>query len=156
MEAKLVCTDVYVRIFFLADCRGFVLTRREDGTTILMKEILRDFNSVIYYGSTCFAVGDGRISFTLDFACPVNPTFALPSRKKFSKISESYPQFGPKEDALSFHTESVVWFQEPAFCDEVQSWLPTLDRGQVLRRGDGCRGSWSSIELHCYKRHDDV
>lgn len=156
MEAKLICTDVYVRVFFLADCHEFVLTRREDGTAIPMKEILRDFNSVIYYGSTSFIHDEERISFTVDFAYPSRPTFNLPSLEKRSRISDSYPQFSPKEDALTFHTESMLWFQEPPLCDEVYSWWPTLDRRHLLQRTDGCRGSWSGIEIHCYKRHDDV
>ena len=127
--------NVYVRIFSQLDIREFTLTQLETFpcTCIQMKEILRDLDSVIYYGNTSFLVIRERMSFVVDFDRSLAPSFCFFSSREHSALGESYPQFNVKEGEQVFTCKNALILED-----------------------DCQRAVWASIELQCYARYDDV
>lgn len=153
---ELTCADVYVRIFFRADCGEFILTKGRDNTVIPMRAVLRDDNSIVYHGITSFIVSDEQMSFAVDFARHSTTTFFLSSAMRGSDVTDAYPQFAPREGAVTLTDDSLLIFQDPPTNAQAKRWLPTMTAEHIISGAGGVRGVWVRIEIHCYERCDDV
>lgn len=157
MEAtKCVCTDIYVRISFSADCHGFILTKTDDSLTIAMHEVFRNDSEVVYHGGTFFVVDEADVNLSVDFAHR-SVTFG-PSLTGITDalVSAFHPWFAPREGAIVFSEDTFLVFDEPPVNEEAKRWLPTMTVRQLLVGVDGSRGVLAAIELHCYEDYDEV
>lgn len=143
MEAKLICTDVYARVFSDIDWYEFVLTSSEGGTIIQMREILRYQNSVVYHGTTDFEIGVRTIALQADFCHPLLLNrFYISKHNPGAGISDHYRQFTPKEGIITFSNTATLTYTDRRMNVTTQLLSPSCIE--------------AVIEIHCYKRHDDV
>lgn len=155
MDAKeLVCTDIYVIIFFQAELHEFILTETGSRTAMCMKEVFRDEESIVYYSSCHLNLDDEETSFIIDQAHHAAPTFFLSSSNVEDAISQQYPQFAPENGSISLSDSSV--FIPDRTHPEVQLWLPKATASKYISTDCGILGFHTSIELHCCPRVDDV
>lgn len=148
---KYACTDVYVCIFFTADCREFLLTKREGEIPVRMKEIERTQDTMVYHGKCGFSLDAQSMYFEPDIIDYLNGTFCLSLYWDHDErnISNTHRQFAPKQGALTLSDTAFIGLKE-------ESWLQEVDDEYLITDVHGNRQVYSSIELHCYELRDDV